>query len=296
MKRHSIKSWIIATRPWSFPASAMPVLVTCAYLYWLGWPVNWFLGLWALVDIVLFHAAANCWSDYKDYKRGVDREDTIGGTSIVSGEFRASEIKVFSLALLAIAAAAGIGLMLCTGIELLYFGLAGLVLIMGYPWLKYHALGDADIFLTYSVLPITGTSYAVLGHVCWDTVWLMLPIGLITVGILHINNSRDIEQDGRAGIHTLAMLMGKRLSAWVYVAEMLLPFAVVLAAAVCGAMPWWSLAVAVALKPAIENCRAALRLPAEGMKAVIGIDEKTAQLQLMFGLLLTMSFIIPALI
>lgn len=293
---HSIKSWLIATRPWSFPASAMPILVTCAYLFWLGEPVNWYLGLWTLVNIVLFHAAANCWSDYRDYMKGVDREDTIGGTSIVSGEFKASEIKGLSFTLLAVAAAAGIGLMLCTGMELLYFGLAGLVLIIAYPWLKYHALGDLDILLTYSVLPIMGTSYVVLGYIDLETAWLMLPTGLITVGILHINNSRDIEQDRRANIRTLAMLMGKRLSAWVYVAEMLLPFVIIVIAVICGAMPWWSMAVAVALKPAIDNCRAAMKLPSEGMEAVAGVDEKTAQLQLVFSLLLTLSFIIPALI
>lgn len=293
---HSIKSWLIATRPWSFPASAMPILVTCAYLFWLGEPVNWYLGLWTLVNIVLFHAAANCWSDYRDYMKGVDREDTIGGTSIVSGEFKANEIKGLSFTLLAVAAAAGIGLMLCTGMELLYFGLAGLVLIIAYPWLKYHALGDLDILLTYSVLPIMGTSYVVLGYIDLETAWLMLPTGLITVGILHINNSRDIEQDRRANIRTLAMLMGKRLSAWVYVAEMLLPFVIIVIAVICGAMPWWSMAVAVALKPAIDNCRAAMKLPSEGMEAVAGVDEKTAQLQLVFSLLLTLSFIIPALI
>ena len=37
-----------------FPASAMPVLVTLAYLYWGHYEVDWLLGLWALVSIVLF--------------------------------------------------------------------------------------------------------------------------------------------------------------------------------------------------------------------------------------------------
>lgn len=293
---HTFKSWLIATRPWSFPASAMPVLVTCAYLYWLGEPVDWILGLWTLINVVLFHAAGNTWSDYNDYKKGVDREDTIGGTSIVSGEFKAHEIKTLSIVLLAVSVASGIGLMLCVGLPLLYFGIAGALLSLGYPWLKYHALGDADIFLTYSLLPILGTSYAVLGYINSDVVWLMLPIGLITVGILHINNTRDIEQDKRAGIRTLAMLLGKRMSAYVYVAEMLLPFVLVLVSAICSAMPWWSLAVCLAMVPALGCCRAALRFPTEGMKVVSGIDEKTAQLQLMFSLLLTVSFVLTALL
>jgi hypothetical protein len=37
-----------------------------------------------------------------------------------------------------------------------------------------------------------------------------------------------------------------------------------------------------------------LKLPTEGMKALVGIDEKTAQLQLMFSLLLSVSLFVTA--
>ena len=295
-KKHGFKAWLLATRPWSFPASAMPVLATLAYLFWRGHEINWLTGVWALVNIIVFHAAGNTWSDYYDYKRGVDREDTIGGMSIVSGEFQACEIKKLAWILLVIAVVAGVGLMLLAGLPVLYFGLAGCALIVLYPWLKYHALGDLDIFLTYSVLPILGTSYVATGALNCETLWLMLPIGLITVGILHVNNTRDIEQDSRAGIKTFAMLVGKRVSVVLYIAELMLPFVCVLVAAIYGAMPWWALVVLVALKPALDNCRAMLKLPAEGMKALIGVDEKTAQLQLMFSLLLSLSLFITAML
>ena len=295
-KKHGFKAWLLATRPWSFPASAMPVLATLAYLFWRGHEINWLTGVWALVNIIVFHAAGNTWSDYYDYKRGVDREDTIGGMSIVSGEFQACEIKRLAWILLVIAVVAGVGLMLVAGLPVLYFGLAGCALIVLYPWLKYHALGDLDIFLTYSVLPILGTSYVSTGALNYETLWLMLPIGLITVGILHVNNTRDIEQDSRAGIKTFAMLVGKRVSVVLYIAELMLPFVCVLVAAIYGAMPWWALVVLVALKPALDNCRAMLKLPAEGMKALIGVDEKTAQLQLMFSLLLSLSLFITAML
>ena len=295
-KKHGFKAWLLATRPWSFPASAMPVLATLAYLFWHGHEINWLTGVWALLNIIVFHAAGNTWSDYYDYKRGVDREDAIGGMSIVSGEFQACEIKKLAWILLVIAVVAGIGLMLVAGLPVLYFGLAGCALIVLYPWLKYHALGDLDIFLTYSVLPILGTSYVATGALNYETLWLMLPIGLITVGILHVNNTRDIEQDSRAGIKTFAMLVGKRVSVVLYIVELMLPFVCVLVAAIYGAMPWWSLVVLVALKPALDNCRAMLKLPAEGMKALIGVDEKTAQLQLMFSLLLSLSLFITAML
>ena len=295
-KRHTFKEWFLATRPWSFPASSMPVAVTLAFLYWRGFEVNWPVGLWTLLSVILFHAAGNTWSDYSDFKRGVDREDTRGGMSITSGEFLPSEIKCLSMLLLAVAAVSGLSLMLATGLPTLYLGLAGLALTMMYPFLKYHALGDVDIFLTYSLLPVLGTSYVATGAFVMDALWLVLPIGLITVGILHINNTRDIEHDKRAGIHTFAMLAGKRASAFIYCMEVTVPFVWVAICIIYNSMPLWSLIVLLALKPAIDNSRKALLFPKEGMQAVVGVDEATAKLQLMFSLLLVVSFFIASLV
>jgi len=64
--KHSVKSWILATRPWSFPASAMPVIVTIVWLWSAGYDVHWWLGLLAVVTIVFVHAAGNVWSDIAD--------------------------------------------------------------------------------------------------------------------------------------------------------------------------------------------------------------------------------------
>lgn len=293
-KKHGFKAWLFATRPWSFPASSMPVVVTMAYLYWAGHTVDWLIGLWTLATIIVFHAAGNTWSDYFDFKKGVDREDTIGGMSLTSGEFQPCEIKRLAWCLLIVAVLSGIGIMFCTGLPTLYLGLAGCLLTLLYPMLKYNALGDLDIFLTYSLLPVMGTSFVVTGMFIDKVMWLVLPIGLITVGILHINNSRDIEHDRRAGIHTFAMLMGKRASAIIYCVEVLLPFVWVAGCVAYGSMPVWSLLVFLALKQAIDNSRKALALPKEGMNAVCGVDEATAKLQLMFSLLLTLSLFISS--
>lgn len=291
-KKHGFKAWLLATRPWSFPASAMPVVATMAYLFYAGYNIDWLVGLWTLVTIIVFHAAGNTWSDYFDFKKGVDRDDTVGGMSITSGEFRPEEIKKLASWLLVVAVVSGLGIMYVTGLPTLYLGLAGCVLTLCYPFLKYHALGDLDIFLTYSLLPVMGTSYVATGNFVNDALWLVLPIGLITVGILHINNSRDMEHDKRAGIHTFAMLMGKRASAVIYCLEVILPFVWVVGCVVYGSMPVWSLLVLVALKPALDNAKKAAALPKEGMNAVCGLDEATAKLQLMFSLLLSISFFV----
>ena len=295
-KQHTLKDWIMATRPWSFPASAMPVLVTLGYLFWRGHELNWAIGAFTILNVVLFHAAGNTWSDYKDYKNGVDREDTVGGLSIVSGQFKAEEIKRLSFILLITASCMGLGLVAFTGPITLTFGLAGMVLTVLYPWLKYRALGDLDIFATYSLLPILGTTFVATGAIVPEALILSVPVGLITVGILHSNNTRDIEQDSRAGIRTFAMRLGPKRSIWVYCFEVLFPFAWVIASILLKLLPYWSALSLLALAIALGNARQTTKYSQEGMKALVGIDEKTAQLQLIFSVLMFISFIVGGIV
>ena len=292
MNRHSLRDWLVAVRPWSFPASAMPVAVTLAYLYWAGHEVNWVNGVWALLNIVVFHAAGNTWSDYFDFKHRVDREDTHGVRTLTGGMFRPEEIYRLSLSLLVVALAGGIGLLLRTGLPLLYIGIGGAACTLLYPALKYRALGDVVIFLAYALLPMLGTAYVAAGTVDWSTMWAGVPVGLITVAILHANNTRDMQTDVRADICTLAMTLGGRASMYLYCAEVLFPFGWVAGCAAGGVFPWWTLLVLAALAPAVGNVRLMACYPLTGMEGISRLDELTAKLQLMFSLLLTLSFLL----
>ena len=292
MGKHSFKDWMIAVRPWSFPASAMPVAVTLAYLYWMQHDVNWVNGVWALLNIVVFHAAGNTWSDYFDYKHRVDREDTHGVKTLTGGMFQLQEIFRLSLSLLAVALVAGILLLLRTGLPLLYIGIGGALCTLLYPALKYRALGDVVIFMAYALLPMLGTAFVATGVIDWNTIWVALPVGLITVAILHANNTRDVQTDRRAGIHTLVMCLGRRASVGLYAFEVLFPFLWISYYAANGVLPAWSLLIWLALVPALQNTRSAVRSFKEGAAVIVRLDEKTAQFQLLFSLLLAVAFIL----
>lgn len=292
MKKHTFKDWLIAVRPWSFPASAMPVVVTLACVYWTHQEMNWVNGIWALLNIIVFHAAGNTWSDYFDYKRGVDAKDTFGVKTLTDGMFTPKEIYRLSLALLLVAMVAGLGLLLRTGLPLLYIGIGGAACSLLYPVLKYRALGDVVIFLAYALLPTLGTSYVATGAIHWEVLWTALPVGLITVAILHANNTRDIRTDTRAEIRTLAMKLGGKGSMYVYCAEILFPFGWIAGCAVAGTFPLWSLLIVLALVPAIGNVRTVSQLAGKGEAAIAHLDEMTAKLQLLFSLLFALSFVI----
>ena len=281
---------MVAVRPWSFPASAMPVAVTLAYLYWAGHDVNWVNGLWALVNIVVFHAAGNTWSDYQDYKKGVDAQDTFGVHTLTSGMFSPGEIRRLSLWLLAVTLLGGVGLLWRTGLPLLYVGVGGLLCTVLYPALKYRAWGDAVIFMAYALLPTVGTAYAALLQVDWTVLYLAVPVGLITVAILHANNTRDMQTDSRVHIATLAMKLGGRVSIGLYCFEIGVPYVWVLVCVLLGIFPWWALLCWLSVVAAVGNMRVALGYGQNGSAGIARLDELTAKLQLMFSLLLVVSF------
>lgn len=293
MAEKSFSAWITATRPWSFTASALTVLVVLAYLEWWVGGVDWLHGLWAVGAIVLFHAAGNTWSDWHDFRRGIDAADTHGVDSLTSGRFSPRAILCLSLGLYAAACALGLGLMLRTGLPLLRVGLSGFLLALLYPPLKYRALGDGVILLNYCLLPALGTSFVAIGRFEPAVLWAALPVGLLVNAILHANNTRDMLTDRRARACTLAHLLGVRGSRVLYVAESLFPFAWVVAVAALGLLPPGACAVLLLLPVALRNCRtmAAYRCEADAA-AISTLDLFSAQLQLLFSALLTLALLL----
>ena len=102
-----------------------------------------------------------------------------------------------------------------------------------------------------------------------------------------------MEYDKKAGISTFAMRIGAKWAVAVYGIELLLPFVWIVACALCGVFPWWSVLALIAVAPAAANVKKSMRYEEGGMSAVIGLDEQTAKLQLLFGMLLFISFLVP---
>lgn len=292
MGKHTFKEWLIAVRPWSFPASAMPIIVTLAYLFWAGAEINWLLGLWALVGMVLFHCTGNVWSDYFDFKKKVDAEDTFGAKTLTTGMFKPEEIRNLAIGFLVVSVACGLGLLAVTGLPLLWIGLAGVACTLLYPVLKYNALGDFDIVMAFAFLPTLGTSYVATGAIDWNVLFVALPVGLITDGILHSNNSRDVMTDRRAGITTMAMSMGPKMAVLLYGVEMYFPYAWIAVLSIAGILPVYTVFIFLTLPVAIGNARTMAKSLKAGVEMIADLDVKTANLQLMFSVLLTAALVV----
>ena len=292
MKKHTFGQWMIAVRPWSFPASAMPVIVTTAFLFWRGYDISWGFAIWALLNIIVFHAAGNTWSDYFDFKKKVDADDTFGAKTLTTGMFEPKEIKNLALGLTVVAVAGGLTLMALTGLPLLWIGIGGVLCTLLYPYLKFNALGDLVILRAYAFLPTLGTSFVAAGEVIPSVLIIALPLGLITDGILHSNNTRDMATDARAGIKTMAMALGTKSSAILYGFEMLFPFLWIGVCSIAGFMPIWTVAAFMTLPVAIACAQTMKNSVSAGSQLIADLDVRTANLQLMFSFLLTVAFVV----
>ena len=246
--------------------------------------------------MVLLHSAGNVLSDWYDHKTGVDNEKAFAVPNLVFHKFEPKEYKTFSAILFVAGIIVGIVITILSGPYLLVAGGIGVLLTYMYSFLKYRALGDLDIFLIFGVLTVLGTTYALTGSYQPQALILSLPIGVITVSVLHANNTYDMVTDKEAGIKTFAMLLGLPKSATLYRCYMFIPFICVAAYIAFGLMHPLAALCFVAAIPAWKNQKQASTHPQNGLEAMKGLDQASAQMQLAFSGLLSVGLIVAGLI
>lgn len=301
-----MNNWILATRPWSLPASLVPALIAFAYAFWsvksgitypggMGWhePLSswsvpsWLLGIFAVCGAVIFQIAGNLISDYYDFNHGVDRAGTFGSSRmLVNGVFTPRQILNFGLTALAIGIFIGMLTFLFAGPHILWIGSLGVTGTYFYYILKYHALGDLCIFIIFGILVPLGVTYSMTSTLDWHIVAVTTPIGLLIVNILHANNTRDIRDDGKASITTQAMLLGLKCSKYKYVVYTILAYAGILACSILEILPWTCVAVVLTAPIAVRNTKCMFSAHStDHPEAIKSLDSMTAQLVIAFGLI-----------
>ncbi len=292
-----ISTWIRAARPWSFPASSMPVCFGTALAVAIGGAAFRLVDfLLALLGMVILHAAANLLSDVHDFRRGLDREALPMGSAIPHGLVTDREAFVAASLLFTLGSAIGLLLVTRVGLPVLGIGIAGVAVGLCYTPMKYHALGDLAVFLNFGVLGALGAWTVQTGSPDWRPAAWSVPISLLVIAILHANNWRDIASDGTRGARTVASLLGPQGSRTYYGFLLFAPFALVLLFVALGyvapgarlGLPPVFLATALALPLALDRWKKAVN--SENPKNpldFIALDGATAQLNLVFGLLST---------
>ncbi|GAB1415165.1 1,4-dihydroxy-2-naphthoate octaprenyltransferase [Paludibacter sp.] len=296
--KQPLKNWIIAFRPWAFPASTMPVILTMSYLFYEYDAFNldlqnWYYGFYALIGVMFVHAGSNLISDYFDYKNNIDRKETFGSSRmIVDGVFKPSTILNYGIILLGIGAVIGLVLAVFVGPHLLWIGLLGVIGAFFYYKFKFAALGDLLIFIIYGPLIGLGTAYVMSSELYWKVLLINIPIAMLVVNILHANNTRDIKHDAVANIKTQAMLLGLKGSKIQYVVLSLGAYVVLMVLNAFGIVHPLTLITLITLPIALKNNKLMMKAEINKPEIIKNLDAMSAQLVVAFGLLFSIMNVI----
>ncbi|HNZ85408.1 MAG TPA: prenyltransferase [Paludibacteraceae bacterium] len=290
------KNWIIATRPWSFPASAMPALFAMAYVFYMQdsiESIHWGYGVAALLGAVLFQASGNLIGDYFDYMYKVDRKESLGSSRmLVDGVFTPKTIFWFGIIVLCMGILLGLFLWSQTGNDLLWIGIVGALGTFFYYKLKYMALGDVLIFVIYGPLIALGTAFVMTNQLYWEVVVLSIPIAFLVVNILHANNTRDMRDDKLANIKTQALLLGEKGSRIQYTFLAIGAYVAVAIFVLLNMISPLALLVIVTLPLAKKNINLIKQAKIDKPEIIKDLDAMSAQLVMAFTLMYALGIFI----
>jgi len=281
----------MAARPRTLPAAAAPVLVGTSYAATLGTfrPLTFVA---TLLGALLIQIGTNLSNDYSDARRGADTEDRLGPVRVTAGGLvPPKQVLIATYVAFGLAVLVGVYLVITAGWQLLLVGIASIlagVLYTGGPRpYGYEGLGEVFVFLFFGVVAVTGTFFAQVESLNWESFVLAVPVGLLATAILMVNNVRDLETDRRAGKRTLAVRLGRSRARTLYAL-------MVYGAFLCAPLPWligsdelsaWLLLPFLALPLAVPVVRV-VRNRSDG-PSLNGALARTGILQLSFCALLS---------
>lgn len=292
------KIWFRATRPFSFTASVIPcVLGAMLALLVSNGSLSWYLFPFILVSSVLLHAATNLVSDYFDFIKGVDTKDSFGGSGVLTeGLLQPKQVFNMGILFFALAFIIGLPIIFSRGELILILGIVGILggfFYTGWPiGYKYVALGNVFVFILMGPLMVVGTFYALTGYYSGDVLFISLPIGCLVTGILQANNLRDIIHDQKANIKTFESVAGNGFAKGEYLFLIITAYVIVIILVALKILSPWSLLVLLSLPPAIKNMNQIKGVQVDNTSKIAMLDVQTAQLHLLFGLLLSISVLI----
>lgn len=236
VKRATFGDWVAGARLATLPLSISPVALGAATAYVLphedagpGW--HWARALLCLAVAVFLQIGVNFANDYSDGIRGTDKYRVGPRRLTASGAAKPRTVLIVALVFFALAAAAGIAIVVRTELWwLLAVGAACILAAWFYTGGKrpygYYGLGEVVVFVFFGLVATAGTTFVLAGTVTIESWLAAVAIGLIACAALMVNNIRDRAQDKLAGKRTLAVLMGDLPARITYAVLLLAPFGI----------------------------------------------------------------------
>ena len=216
VKTNSVKAWLLATRPKTLSAAAVPVMIGTAFAWRnTSEQFNWIPAILCLLFAWIMQIDSNLVNDYFDFKKGNDDETRLGPKRACSEGWITSDAMVWGILITTLLGCmTGIPLILYGGLEMVMVGIACVVFCFLYTTLfSYHGLGDILVLLFFGIIPVCCTYYVCMplhqqiptGEVIASSI----ACGLAIDALLIVNNYRDIDNERSNGKITLAVRLGE---------------------------------------------------------------------------------------
>lgn len=255
---NKINFWIKNARSIALPQSILPAVLAISMASdYEGF--SWWLALIALFGVVCAHLGFNLADDYFDYRHNdveARKKVTEQGFRthmekcyyIESGAATLRDLLVAVCTFLAVAAVAGLVVLIFRGWAIAIIALIGLLLGISYSGkpleLGYHGLGELVIGLMFGPLLMIGMQYAACGVFSETIIWTSAAVGLLVTNIVYSHAVLDLKADTQAKKMTFARLLKSNNMRLFFSALFnILPFIIVIIGVVLGHLHWAYLCV-----------------------------------------------------
>ncbi len=287
-----LQIWFLACRPKTLSVSLSPVIVGTAIAWHDNHQILWLPLLAAALGAAFIQIGTNLFNDVGDFLRGTDTPERLGPKrATAEGWLSASKVKAGAWISFALAFLCGIYLVAHGGWPIVAIGLASLTAGWAYTSgpkpIAYGALGELFVFVFFGLVAVGGSYYLQTLTLTPITLIAAALVGIHAAAVITVNNYRDLDGDSKNSKNTLAVRLGRPATKLIYRAEMLAPYALL---PLLSPLGWKASLPLLSLPLALKLIR---RFHHEAPGPVFNnILAASAGLQLVFAILLTLSFTI----
>ncbi|HET9054759.1 MAG TPA: 1,4-dihydroxy-2-naphthoate octaprenyltransferase, partial [Cyclobacteriaceae bacterium] len=215
-----MKHWVDAFRLRTLPLALSSILMG-GFLAASVSAFRWDVFLLCIITTILLQILSNLANDYGDSIHGADSADRKGPSRAVqSGKISAAQMRTAMIVFVILSLAGGTSLLFVAfgfnwNAILFFLGLGALSILAAIAYTVgrrpygYAGLGDISVFIFFGLVGVMGSLYLFTKAIHWQDALPAISCGLFSVGVLNINNIRDIESDKKAGKYSIPVRIGK---------------------------------------------------------------------------------------
>lgn len=209
----------------AFRLRTLPLALSCSimgsFLASADGKFKWDVFTLASLTTLFLQILSNLANDYGDTVHGVDNQSRKGPGRVTQLGLVSKPAMKLAIIIFAVLGFIAGSMLIFAGLhdprQITVFYILGIIAIMaavkytiGKNPYGYVGFGDLFVFLFFGILGVAGTYFL---HTNSFSFWILLPaaaIGMLSSGVLNLNNMRDIENDAQSGKRTLVVRLGSK--------------------------------------------------------------------------------------